>query len=470
MTDRDPNMSAGFPDPEAPVSVGLENDDILASEPEPQPDLDERAARERTVAWLRLFWEQRRFLSKVVLWGLATTTLIAFLIPKRYQSTARLMPPEQAGGNAAAMLSALAGRAGGLMPLAESALGLKTTGDLFVGILQSQTVQDDLIQKFGLQKLYGTRYIEDACKELANHTDLSQDRKSGIITVGVTDRSPQRAAAMAQEYINELNWVVNNLTTSSAHRERVFLEERLKQVKSDLEGAEQQFGAFASQKGAIDIQTQGKAMVEAAATLQGQLIAAQSELEGLRQIYTDNNVRVRSLEARVAELRRQLQKIGGKGANENSPAEELYPSIRQLPLLGVNYADLLRRVKVQEALFETLTQEYELAKVQEAKEIPTVKVLDPPMVSQKKSFPPRLLIMFLGTCFALTLGVAWVLGGVVWKETDPKDPRKVLALEVYQTARMHMPWASTNGSRLGAVSRRVWGRINGRHDEPEEHR
>src|SRR5258708_5391721 len=145
-------------------------------------------------------------------------------------------------------------------------------------------------------------------------------------------------------------------------------------------------------------------MVEAAATLQGQLIAAESQYEGLKQIYTGNNVRVRSVKARIDELQRQLQKLGGKGESATSvsdlPADSLYPSIRKLPLLGVKYADLYRRTKIQEAVLETLTKEYELAKGQEAKEIPTVKGLDAANIPDKKSYPPRLLIMFLGTVSA----------------------------------------------------------------------
>src|SRR5439155_1386233 len=219
--------------------------------------------------------------------------------------------------------------------------------------------------------------------------------------------------AMAQAYVEELNGLVAELSTSSARRERIFLEGRLQAVSQDLEAAEKEFSEFASKNTAIDIKEQGKAMVEGAAILQGQLIAAQSELEGLRQIYTDNNVRVRSVRARIDELKHQLEKMGGKGENpsadsgqeQDSPAQQdsLYPSIRKLPLLGVTYADLYRRTRVQEAVFESLTKEYELAKVQEVKEIPTVKVLDSPNIPERKSFPPRLLIMFLGTVFAFGL-------------------------------------------------------------------
>src|SRR5205085_1294095 len=138
----------------------------------------------------------------------------------------------------------------------------------------------------------------------------------------------------------------------------IFLEERLRTVSQDLEAAEKEFSQFASKNTAIDIKEQGKAMVEAAATLQGELIAAQSQLEGLRQIYSDNNVRVRSIKARITELQLQLEKLGGVDESaspvKTQPGESSYPSIRKLPLLGVPYADLYRRTKVQEAIYETL--------------------------------------------------------------------------------------------------------------------
>jgi capsule polysaccharide export protein KpsE/RkpR len=343
---------------------------------------------------------------------------------------------------AAAALSSQAGS--GLAGMAGDLLGLKSTSELFVGVLTSRTVADKLIQKFNLQKVYGARRMEDARKALAAHTDTAVERKSQIITITVTDNNPQRAAAMAQTYVEELNRLVAELSTSSARRERVFLEGRLQAVNQDLETAEKEFSQFASKNTAIDIKEQGKAMVDAAATLQGEFIAARSELEGLRQIYTNNNVRVRAAEARVAELESQLEKLGGKGESnslENATLKDpLYPSIRKLPLLGVTYADLYRRTKVEEAVFETLTQEYEVAKVQEAKEIPTVKVLDPPNLPDKKSFPPRTLIVLLGTMLAFSLGVTWIFASALWEGTDPADPRKLLAQEVFDTAKAAIPW------------------------------
>jgi len=189
----------------------------------------------------------------------------------------------------------MSGAPGAFGGIAGELLGMKNTSDTFVGILSSRTVQDKLVQQFDLRKVYRDRRMEDARKHLTEHTDFSVDRKSQIITITVTDHDAKRAAAMGQAYIEELNRLVAELSTSSARRERIFLEGRLQAVTLDLEEAEKDFSQFASKNTAIDIREQGKAMVEAAAVLQGQLIAAESEYQGLKQIYTDSNVRVRSM-------------------------------------------------------------------------------------------------------------------------------------------------------------------------------
>lgn len=412
--------------------------------------VDHQQARGRSIAQMRLLWEHRRLLFRVSIYALVASTLAAFLIPARYQSTARLMPPDNQSGSNLAIAAAMSGAASGLGGIASDFLGLKSTSDVFVGILGSRTVQDKLIQQFDLKKLYGDWRVEDARRDLANHTGISVDRKSQIISITVTDKNPERAAAMAQAYVEELNWLVAELSTSSARRERIFLEGRLQAVSQDLESAEKNFSQFASKNTAIDVKEQSRAMVEAAATLQGQLIAAKSEFQGLKQIYTDNNVRVRSVKARIDELKRQLDKLGGKGENvtevSGQPSDSLYPSIRKLPLLGVAYADLYRRTKIQETVLEALTKEYEMAKVQEVKEVPTVKVLDSASVSDKKSFPPRTLVVFLGTSLACSFGVLYVVGSAKWNSIDPHDAAKQFAKVVWLDLKAYVPWASRNGA------------------------
>jgi capsule polysaccharide export protein KpsE/RkpR len=449
-----------LPEHDLPIPPGLEETPQGSGDP---------------VVYLRLLWEHRRLLARVVVCGALASTFVAFLIPTRYESTARLMPPDssQSGGLAMAA-AALSGSAGGLGGIAGEMLGMKSTSDIFVGILSSRTVQDKLILQFDLKKLYGDRRMGDARKDLAERTGISVDRKSQIISLTVTDHDPKRAAAMGQAYVEELNHLVAELSTSSARRERIFLEERLQSVSKDLESAEKEFSQFASKNSAIDVKEQGKAMVEAAATLQGQLIAAESELEGLKQVYADNNVRVRSVKARVAELKHQLEKLGGKGEDASAPSGQqqaaLYPSIRRLPLLGVTYADLYRRTRVQEAVLEALTKEYEMAKVQEVKEIPVVKVLDSPSIPDRKSYPPRLLIMLSGTALAFALATTWVFGKTTWDQTDSIDPRKAFAQEVFSTVKASIPKFTQNGSgnHSGVGKSWNWTRRSRKDDEASE--
>jgi capsule polysaccharide export protein KpsE/RkpR len=429
----------------------------------------------------RRIWNERRFVRKQATRGCLLGFLLAFLLPVRYESTARLMPPDtQSGSGGLALLATLAGgKAGnmgaGLGALASDFLGMKSTSAVFIGVLRSQTVEDRLIERLNLKHVYWISSDEDARKKLESRTSLTEDRKSGIITISVEDGNAQRAAAIAQGYVDELNKLVVDLSTSSAHRERVFLEDRLIKVKSELDQSSEDFSQFASKNKALEIREEARAMLQGAATLEGELIAAQSQLQGLRAIYTDNNVRVRSLRSRIAELRNQLNKIGG---NESEPAnpsngsnnssDTMLPSMRNLPLLGVKYTDLYRRMQINEAVFETLTQQYELAKVQEAKETPSVKVLDVPRVPDKKSFPPRVLI--IGACGVLAIcgAILWLAMRSNWEEMEPSDPRKELAAEMFASMNAAMPWATPNGSQFQRVMHGVWTKFTPRSEPTED--
>lgn len=419
-------------------------------EPELEQELvieaeDGRVVRRRTIDRLALLWEKRQFIFRCAAIGFFCSTLLVFLIPVRYTSTTRLMPPDQTGQGIASMLAAL-GKAGDFGSIGGELLGMKTSGDLFIGVLHSRTVEDAVVTKFDLRKVYGVSRNEDARKVLEGATDVASDRKSGIITIKVSDHDRNRATGMAREYVEALNQAVIGLNTSSAHKERVFLEDRLVGVQKDLEGAEKDFSQFASKNTALDVKEQGRAMIGAAADLEGQLIAAETQLQGLQQIYTPENVRIRSLRARIDEYRRQLKKMGGNpslstdagntsGDGATTDSSGLYPSIRQLPILGVTWSDLYRNAKVQETIYETLTKQYELAKVEEARETPSVKVLDPADLPERKSYPPRALLVALGLFVSATCGILWILAYSRWEAVDSGDPGKLLVQEIAQTIR-----------------------------------
>jgi uncharacterized protein involved in exopolysaccharide biosynthesis len=424
---------------------------------------------EDSLNYLHLLWEGRRLIARLAILGAVLAAVVAMLIPARYESSTKLMPPENKSGGAA-MVAALAGKSGiggdtgigaGIEDLAGDMMGFNGSGSLFIGMLHSRTVEDALIERFDLRKVYWVRRRDQARKELENRTFVVEDRKSGIIEVKVRDKSPQRAQAMAQAYAEELDRAVNQFSTSAARREREFLENRLVGVRKDLNRSAEDFSQFASRNTAIDIPEQSKAMFQSAASLQGQLMAAEAEEQGLRQIYTPDNIRVRTLQSRIDELRRQLQKIGeagtggdakeGDDGTTDSGDNALYPSIRKLPLLGVKYFDLLREAKIQEALFESLTKRYEMAKVQEAKEIPTVRVLDRANLPERKASPSRTLIVLLAFVFSALGGCAWLLGTSAWEKVDASDPRKLFLSEISRD--VARDWAKLR-ARIGKLKTR----------------
>jgi capsule polysaccharide export protein KpsE/RkpR len=412
-----------------------------------------------------VLWDRKLALIRVAAIALGLSLIIAFVIPKRYESTARIMPPENSNSGAA-MLAALAGRSlgglDGLGSLAASFLGAHGNSALFVDLLRSGTVTGDLIDRFDLQKAYHKRYRVDTAKYLARHTSIADDKKSGVITLTVTDTDPRRARDLAQGYLDELNMLVNRTSTSSAHRERMFIERRLNAVKNDLENAQQAFSNFSSTHSTVDIHEQTRAMVDAGAKIEGELVATQGELDSLRQIYGDGNIRVRSAEARIGDLKRVLAKMSGtsaqlspsgetaesSGSTTGTDADELYPPLRQLPRLAVPYADFYRTVKVQETVFELLTQQYEIARIQEAKDIPVVSVIDSPGIPEKKSFPPRLWLALLLTLLAIGATAGGMLFEYRWSRVDPSDPRRQLAAEILTDLRAGM----RRIGRIGKVS------------------
>jgi len=402
-----------------------------------------------------LLWDHRRVLAHITGTALVLSAVIAFILPKQYESVARLMPPDQQGSGSAALLAAVAGRAlgglGGLGSLAGGLLGGKTSTSLYIDLLHSRTVSDRIIDRFDLQHVYHKRYRIDTVKYLAHHTTVVDDKKSGVITLTFTDTDPVRARAIAEAYLEELNKTLITSSTSSARREREFIEKRLVTVKTQLHDAEEALSQFSSVNTTLDIKEQTHAMVDAAGKLQAELIVGQSELDSLEQIYGNENVRVRATRARVASLQHELAKLSGSSAalpNDTGTSDtdntgkvessSLYPSLRQLPRLAVPYAALYRNVRIQEIVFELLSQQYEMARIEEAKDTPVVSVFDPPLLPEKKSFPPRLVVILILTALANAAACFSVITRHRWGQVSEADPRRLLAEQIEASVRTRL--------------------------------
>jgi capsule polysaccharide export protein KpsE/RkpR len=431
--------------------------------------------REHWAERARLLWRYRSRLLRVGVIAFLVSLGLVLLMPKQYTAGTSIMPPAQSNTNAL-MLAALASHSsalGSMGSLASGLLGGQSSTALFIDLLRSGTVTGHLIDRFNLQHVYHKKYRVDTAKRLSRLTKISEDKKSGVITIEVEDESPVRARDIAQGYLDELNNLVTATNNSAAHQERVFIEQRLHSVQADLESAQLALSAYSTKNGTIDITDQMRAEVEGGSRVQSELLLQQSLLQSLRQMYGDDNVRVREAQARIASLQQGLNKIAGgmpaanagAGHNPNGAAHpspnaaanagagggadlnanpaggldplgsapdpnQLYPPLRQIPALAVPYADLYRHVKVEEAAFELLTQQYEMARIEEARDVPAVHVIDAPGVPEKRSGPQRRLIVLALTFLSLAIAAGWILFREHWEQIDGDDPRKTLAAEV----------------------------------------
>ena len=396
---------------------------------------------DRSSSWVDTvfqLWLHRIRIGAWTIVGMIMFAGLAMFISK-YEATAQLMPPD---GNAPSGLAAMAapflgktgdgGGLGGMLGAGDLLGSSKSSGALFTKVLQSQTIQNQLIKDFDLLKHYHLSYFEDARNKLTSRTTVTEDKKSMVLTIIVRDRDPKLAVALVGAYLDQLDRVMTKVATSAARRERIFLEQRLADERKVLQESEVQFSQFSSRNMTLDVPQQTKVTVEAAARLQGELIDARSQLEALQQVYAPDNVRVKSLQARIAALTRDLAKINsGKGMGEiaQDPANP-YPSVKNLPLLGVQWTDLYRNTKIHETVYELLTQRYEVARIQEAKDMPAVKVLDPPSVSERK-YPGATQVILLGTILSFVLACFGSFLSDRWGRLDSQDPRRLLFSRIF---------------------------------------
>ena len=380
----------------------------------------------RLAAWLRILWEDRRYLLRGAVAGVVVGVSLAFLVPVRYRAEVRFVP-EQGGVLAKSTLTGLAASRELPGNSVSDLVGIATAAGYFVGLARSHTIENRIVDRFDLQRVYRQRLRAGARRVLEKNTDLAEEKKSGIVTLSVVDGDRRRAAEIATAYAEELNRRSSELNVGAAHRERVFIEGRLREVRAELAAAELSLSQFSSSNVTLDISEQAKAMLTSTAAVQGQLIAAESELQALKQIYGAENSRVLAATAKVAEYRRQLGRLENAG---RSQSHEL-PSLRQLPLIGLRYAELYRQAKVHQTVFELLTHQYELAKIEEARETLSLRIVDPAETPESKSFPPRAVIVVLTFAFTVMAVLSGRLARRAWAAREATDPYRLLADEVW---------------------------------------
>lgn len=351
----------------------------------PKPrEMEDEIDLSEVVATLRARW---RLLAGGSLGAGVLAVGITFLIPPTYTAKAVFLPPQQQQSLAASALSSLgafAGLAGGLM-------GSGTASDQYVGLMQSTTVADRIIRKFDLMKVYDEKHLVEAEKDLDGYTDISVGKKDGLITVAVDDHSPERAAAIANQYIEELRTMTSTLAISSAQQQRVFFEQRLTETKQALIRAQQALQS-SGVSGSM-IKTDPGASAESYAALRQQEIAAQVRLDTLRKSLADAAPEVQQQQALVASLRRQINALALPDRLEGGP----------------DYVSKYREFKYQETLFEVYARQYEMARADEARQGVLIQVVDPATPPELKSKPKRAITGILVTLMSFVLLSLFVL-------------------------------------------------------------
>lgn len=355
-----------------------------------------------------LFLQQKRFILKFVAVSTALAIVIALLLPVRYEAKVVLLPPSQSSSVSSALSGQMGalGALGSLASLAGSSLGIKNPTDMYVSLITSRTVEDSLIRRFDLMKEYHRKRMSDTRKVLEHRTTANSGAKDGLIKVLVEDGDPNRAAALANGYVEEFRKLSESLAITEAARRRLFFEQEVEETKRKLTAAEDAMTKTQQSTGVLQIDSQARALIESAAVLRAQVMAKQVQIEAMRSFATDDNPNLIIAKQELAALQSQLEHIAGSGKDSGS---DINLSKGRVTQEGMEYLRSYRELKYQETVFELLSKEYEIAKLDEAREGSIVQVVDAAVVPDKKSFPPRTLIVIGMVIFSFFVACFWVV-------------------------------------------------------------
>ena len=342
---------------------------------------------------------------RIVLWVTAVFAILAIIIslllPKSYTATVTLLPPQEGTSLGAALASQLANVGGMAAAAAAGVTGLKNPNDKYVAMIQSRTVEDAMVQHFGLMQEYRKRYLSDARKAFEGHATVDGSSKDGMIHISVADRNPQRAAELANGYVDQFRDLSQHLAITEASQRRVFFEQELEQAKNNLANAEEALKQTELTTGVIQPDSQARALIESAATLRAQITAREVQIQGMQTYATGENAQLVKAQRELESMRAQLAKLGG---GDSTGGELIVPKGR-VPEAGMEYIRKLRDVKYYETIFDILARQYEVAKLDEAKEGALIQVVDPAIVPDRRSFPKRGLIVIGATVAGFLFGI-----------------------------------------------------------------
>ena len=345
----------------------------------------------------------KKLIAASTLTAAVVAAVIGLQLPKTFTARATMLAPnsQQQNSSAAALaaLGSLGGFAGGM--------GAKSPDELYVALLKSDSVQRALVDRFDLKTRYDISTYETLRKALPQYIRVTSDKKSGLISVEVDDAEPVFAADLANAHAGEITKVLGRLAVSEAQLRRLFFEKQLGETKENLIKAEQNLRTVQEKSGVIVLDKQAEALIAGAAQLRSMIAEREVQLKVLRTSATEQNPDVIRLNSEVRAMRVELSRMESRQGGANGSAVDI--AVGRLPEAGIEYVRARRELKLQETLLETMIRQFEIAKLDEAKEGPNLQQVDTALPPDRKSKPSVTLIVLASALLALMLSSAYVV-------------------------------------------------------------
>jgi tyrosine-protein kinase Etk/Wzc len=374
--------------------------------------------------FLLIITQRKKLVGIVTAVCTAIALMLAFALPQEYTATVIILPPQGNSSVSSMLASQLSGMNSAMGGVAGSMLGMKNINDMYVSMLKSRSVEDAVIQRYELQAEYKKKYLADTRKALEKHAKIDGSTKDGLIRLNFDDRNPNRAAEIANGYVDQFRDLSQHLAISEASQRRVVFESQLEKTKTDLENADEALKRTQLSTGMVQVDGQARAMIDSAAHLRAQIVAKEVQIEAMRSYAGDENPALTEAQTELDGLRSQFNKmVGAKGGS----SDDVFLPKGQVPEAGLEYVRRLRDVKYYEAIFDVLAKQLELAKLDEAREGAFIQIVDPAVPPEQKSFPKRGLFTIAGLAAGFTFGIMLALlqGGLVRMQHNPVTKDKL---------------------------------------------
>ena len=365
---------------------------------------------------------RKRFILRFTAAVTVLTAIIVFLLPKQYTAETVILPPAQNSSMANTLMSQLSGGAGALASMAGGSLGIKNPGDMYVALFRTRTVEDAVIQRFGLMARYKKKRMTDARKAFEKHATVVLGTKDGLIRISVRDRDPKLASDIANGYVEEFRKLSASLAITEASQRRLFFQQQLSEAKDNLATAEEAMKRTEQTTGVLQIDSQAKLLIESASILRAQVVAKQVQIQSMRSFATDDNPELVLARQQLAALQAQLAKLGGT----DQEGDSLMVPKGRVPEAGMEYIRHFRDVKYHETIFELIAKQFEIAKLDEARQGAVIQVADVAVPPDKRSSPQRTLWIALSIVLGFLVACGWSIAaeGIRKLASDPVEAER----------------------------------------------